>query len=298
MSTIAPPNATTALANWFGSNRTLASTVGGYFDGCTWVGVPFVGGCCELPYIKCRSGMAADVHRHVINLARVVRDSELKPLLVERLDATLFHPDELADAQRRCLALESNSDVGLFGGGNPPSTLDRPDLDWAYDYFICSWMGRGGNAGTDAEFRQGISVRWNANGGDSCTRFRSATDSLNWWHVGLARWNFLVLGCFEFLDLVKDEIGHGIYSDAPWPGPGDKYTHRFTVSQQRQLARRLASFRRARVVVRYGDHPLIRELYPTPHWRWIEQTSKSQAGGDVNEVLIINGPSYTEGSRA
>ena len=38
----------TALAPWFGSNRTLAENVGRALAGCEWVGVPFAGGMCEL----------------------------------------------------------------------------------------------------------------------------------------------------------------------------------------------------------------------------------------------------------
>lgn len=56
---------------------------------------------------------------------------------------------------------------------------------------------------------------------------------------------------------------------------------------QRQLAERLAGFEHSPVVVRYGDHPLIRELYPDDRWRWVEQASKDMHGGEVAEVLIV-----------
>ncbi len=280
---------TTALAGWFGSNRTLAPLVGKHLAGMKWIGVPFCGGCCELAYLKPRSGVAADVHRHILNLARVVREPQLKDALAARLDSTLFHPDELAAAQRRCGIWEQNTEAasGLFSSGKAHD--GTPSVNWAYDYFICCWMGRGGNAGTDSEFTQGMSVRWNANGGDSCTRFRSAADSLDAWTAALKPWNFVTQDCFEFLDNAsKDDDGHGLYCDPPWPGPGDKYTHRFGEAQQRRLADVLGAYARTRVVIRFGDHPLIRELYPSPQWKWIEQTSKGQAGNDVNEVLILN----------
>jgi DNA adenine methylase len=48
------------------------------------------------------------------------------------------------------------------------------------------------------------------------------------------------------------------------------------------------------VVVRFGDHPLIRELYPESHWTWVRQTSRAQSNDDVREVLLLNGRSYME----
>jgi len=64
----------TALAPWFGSNRTLAENVGTALAGCQWVGVPFAGGMCELLQIKARSLLVSDLHRHVLNLAAVAAD--------------------------------------------------------------------------------------------------------------------------------------------------------------------------------------------------------------------------------
>jgi hypothetical protein len=169
-----------------------------------------------------------------------------------------------------------------------------PDVCWAADYFIASWMGRGGQAGTAGEFEGGMSVRWSATGGDSCRRFRSATETLDAWCTALRDWNFVTVDAFEFLETVKDLPSHGLYLDPPWPGPGDGYRHTFGEREQRALAKELAGFENTRVVVRYGEHPLIREIYPASRWNWIRQTSKSQAGGAVEEVLILNGPSFAE----
>lgn len=281
-------NRTTALANWFGANRTLAATVGQHLADLTWVGVPFAGGCCELPHIKCRSGIAADKHRHLINLARVVRDEAMKVELVSRLDGALYHPDELASSQSRLRMLEEVSDrnPGLFSAEK--ISADEPSVGWAYDYFVASWMGRGGKMGTDGEFKQGLSYRWNANGGDSCRRFRSAVESLEWWCQVFRRWNFIVMDWAEFLKLVMDVQGHGVYCDPPWVGAGEAYVHKFTTADHCRLAEALSAFRKTKVVVRYGDDPLIRKLYSAGHWTIIEQTSRNQADGDVAELLIVN----------
>jgi hypothetical protein len=155
-------------------------------------------------------------------------------------------------------------------------------------------MGRGGKAGSKGEFNQGLSVRWEAGGGDSATRFRSAVESLTEWSEALLPWNFQVLDAFEFLDKCKDRPRHGLYVDAPWPDAGDKYTHRFDERQQRKLAGALGAYRETRVVIRYGDHPLIRELYPESEWTWLRQASRKQSNDECEEVLIINGPSYSK----
>lgn len=268
-----------AVAGWFGGNRTLAARVGDELGRLDWCGVPFCGGCPELPSIRCRSGLASDLHRHVINLCRVIRDEHLHARLVERLEPMLLHPDELEDAQRRCRMLEDD----------PPNVAETPSVDWAADYFACCWMSRGGQAGKRSEFTGGSSFRYSATGGDSARRWRSAIASLPSWHRELRRWSFARLDAFDMLGRVVDVAGHGIYCDPPWIGPGDEYSHRFGEAQHRELAAILGSLQSMRVVVRYGDHPLIRRWYPADSWRWVEQRSTNQRGGDVREVLMVNG---------
>lgn len=267
-----------ALAQWYGGNRILAASVGTALGRLRWCGVPFAGGCAEIPHINTTSGVANDLHRHIINLARVVRDSVLVERLVELLDQLLFHPDELRAAQRRC----RERDWGC-------TIPDAPDVEWAADYFAACWMGRGGQAGTDREFDQSLSLRWTSSGGDSAVRFRSAVDSLRTWHDALRRWSFSSIDAFEFIANVRDADGHGLYVDAPWPDAGEDYQHSFTCDQQIKLAQALSRFERTRVVVRYGDHPLIRELYQQPRWTWLRQTSRNQRNGATPEVLLASG---------
>lgn len=266
-----------ALAQWFGGNRMLAESVGKALGKLRWCGVPFAGGCPELPHIRTAAGVANDLHRHVINLARVIRDDALVEQLVRCLDGLLFHPDELADAQRRCREREQLGQI-----------RDVPDVAWAADYFAACWMGRGGQAGKRGEFDQTLSLRWTSTGGDSAVRFRSAIESLRDWHRALRNWSFTCTGAFEFIDKVQDADAHGLYVDAPWPDAGDDYHHAFTPEQQARLAVMLARFRRTRVVVRYGDHPLIRKLYPEPRWTWLEQSGRNQRNGVTEEVLLSN----------
>lgn len=262
----------TALAPWFGSNRTLASHVGAALEGCNFVAIPFAGGMCEVPHIKARTLAINDMHRHVVNLARVAADGVLGPKLYREVRRTPFHPDSLAAAQERC---RKHGDTSW------------PSLPWAIDYFVCCWMGRSAVAGTEGEFSGKPAMRWDAAGGDSAVRYQSAVRSLVWWRQTLRRATFTTLDAFDFLAKCKDKPGHGLYVDAPWPDDGDGYAHKFGESQQRRLAIVLAAYQQTRVVVRFGDHLLIRELYPEPLWTWHLLTGRTMANKAKAEVLIV-----------
>lgn len=253
-----------------------------------WCGVPFMGGACELPHINCRSGVANDLHRHVINLARVVRSESGCKIAAAELSEMLFHEDEFRAAQQRCRSRE----VAPFALGGPSPAEPIDDILWAVDYFVCCWMGPGAKPGKGTEFTSYFASRWSATGGASVTRFRSAVESLLGWTTILKKWEFRVLDAFAFLGECADKEGHGIYCDPPWPEQGAEYKFAFSRAEHEQLARKLSSFEKTRVVVRYGDHPLIRSLYTAPRWRFVESETKNQAGNAVPEVLIVNGPEF------
>ena len=265
----------TSLLPYFGGNRTLGHRVGELLEGCTHVTVPFAGGMGELLHIGARTLVVSDLNRHAIALAGVLALPDLGPKLIRRLRRWVFHPDALRAAQERCRGYERDG---------PPADL----VQWAEDYFACCWMTRSGVAGTGKEFRDGLSVRWDAGGGDSATRFRSAVEALRAWRRIVPRCTFLVADAFEVLAKVKDQAGCGAYCDPPWPDDGDRYTHKFSEAQQRELARVLGGFTATRVVVRFGDHELIRELYPHDKWVWHELTGRTQANGAKAEVLLVN----------
>lgn len=269
----------TALAPWFGSNRMLAHRVGELFGKLEWAGIPFAGGMCEIAHIDARTIHVNDLHRDIINLARVVKDHAVA--LQIHLDKVIVHPDELRDAQERCLRRDRPlRDIELNMA---------PDFQWAADYFICAWMGRSSISGTDGEFKGKVAVRWNSAGGDSAVRFRSAVEALTEWQSIMKWCTFDIIDCFEFLKKCKDEKGHGIYCDPPFPGPGDGYKHKFTESDHRGLATRLAEFNTCRVVCRFYRHPLVEELYPKPKWFWREtEGGRKQTNDEAPEVLLVN----------
>lgn len=281
-----PELKTTALAPWFGSNRMLAPIVGKELRGCKWVGVPFAGGMSELAHIKASTIVVSDLHRHVINLASIIGTPTLRPGVINWLESLPFHPDRLAFAQKFCREKERDWAAGEL--------FEKPDVRWAVEYFVTCWMGRSHKCGVDDEFNGKLSTRWNANGGDSNKRYRSAVESLDAWGEIMRRCNFSVLDCFDFLGRCEEAEGHGIYCDPPFPGPGDRYKHQFSEEQHCRLAHSLASFSVTRVVCRFYDHPLIRKLYPEGRWTWNRLKGRTQANEAAPELLIINGPSYAK----
>jgi DNA adenine methylase len=294
---------TTALAPWFGSNRMLAKHVGQELDGCNWVGVAFAGGMCELAHIGARSLVVNDAHRHMINYARVAADPKLGPKLYRHLRRVPSHPVALVAAQSRCVEREQTHADPYTGGmlfqPDKPAMVTGPDLEWAVDYFVAAWMSRNGTAGTKGEFNAGMSVRWDAGGGDSATRVRSAVASLVAWRRVLRRANFTTLDAFDFIDTkVKDEAGIGLYCDPPFPGPGDAYKHTFGEDGQRRLADAVGRFTRTKVVMRFYDHPLVRALYPEDRWTWVLRTGRKQTNGDAPEALLLNTPTLAKAGAA
>lgn len=268
-----------ALAPWYGSNRLLAHHVGEKLKGLEWVGIPFGGGMCEVPCIDARTIVVGDLHRHIINLANVVADRSYGPQLYRRLNRLAFHPDVLAQAQAKCAEIERM-------GWMPNGPLCFLDLKWAEDYFVCCWMGRSCSPGTGKEFEGGIATRWSATGGDSAVRFRNAARGLRDWQKIMLRCTFVCQDVFEFLDNVIDKLKHGIYLDPPFPGPGDRYKHRFTAEQHFKLAARLVQFKLCKVVCRFYDHPVVRELYPEKDWEWTLLTGRKQSNEAAPEVLL------------
>lgn len=280
------PAQCTRLVPYFGGAASIAQHVGHQLAGARYVVVPFAGGMSELLHLlDANTLIVGDLNRHVINLANVVKYDRLRAALVRDLRRLPFHEDTLRNAQQVCARVEA----GAFTGDA---------YEWARAYFVACWMARNGDAGTGKEFRSGLSRRTDGNGGDSAGRFRTATESLRAWQRIMPRCTFLVRDALKLIPETKDEPENGIYVDAPWPKDGDKYAHNGGDTPEKRCAFQvairdaLAPFERARVVVRYGDCALIRELYADPKWRFLEvagRTARKRKKGDKREVLIVNG---------
>ncbi len=259
----------------------LAKEVGRLLDGCEWVGVPFAGGLCELKYITARTILVSDLHRHVINLAKVVQQEQSRKWLIDQIEREPFHPDALEAAQERIRARD-----------RVMTNWRMPDLQDALDYFICAWMARNGVAGTKSELNAGIATRWDAGGGDSCVRFRNAGESLDEWSKIMAGCTFEVLDVFDMLKSVKDQAEHGLYLDPPFHGKaGDRYLHRFTSANHEALAFRLRGYLNCRIVVRMYDSAFVREHYPVDRWKWHRLEGRDQTNNDKKPelLLVLNG---------
>jgi hypothetical protein len=273
--------AITALAPWFGSNRMLGPEVGRHLECCEWVGIPFAGGMCEVPHIRARTVVVNDLHQAIITLGRITSDEDLGPKLYRRLRRKLLHPTDLQDAQQRCRQIET------FIRETSEQVDDELLLTWAEQYFTAVWMARADAAGTDHELDAGLAIRWNAGGGDSAKRYQNAIRSLNDWRRTLRRATFSTLDVFAFLDKCKDLPKHGVYCDQPFPGPGDKYKHKFDEKKTARLAKRLTQFDNARIVCRFYDHPFVRELYPESLWQWHRLSGRKQTNEEALEVLLV-----------
>lgn len=282
-----------ALVPWAGSARLSAEVIGKSLDGCHFVAVPFAGGLSELPYIKARTLLVNDLHRHVINLATIAADPKLGPMLWRRLRRKPFHPEILAESQACAQSWESGERWLDYSEKDVERKM--PELDAAEAYFITQWMGRSGFAGGDKELKGNLALRWNAGGGDSALRYSNAVKGLRDWRKILERCSFSTLHWREVFKKVKDAPKTAIYCDPPWIGLGDKmYKHGFSMGDHVELSQWCKLYKQTRMVVRYGDCDLARKLYPENEgWKWQCYTNRNMGNNDVAEVLIIKNTEST-----
>lgn len=300
-----------AIAPWFGGKRTMAPLIvaelgrhGQYFE-------PFCGSMAVL-FAKepSQKETVNDLHGDLINLARVLRDEGSAERLYNDLQRTLFSDDLLEQARRE---LERSPLIESIAEETSACLADHR----AYWYFLASWMGRNGTAGT-ARIDYQLAVRWTKGGGSPTVRWRNAVESIPAWHQRLRNVVILSRDAFEIIDRFEDVKETAIYVDPPYhgstrgkikDGSGGKYLHEFSHdspmfgSDHKRLAEALCGYRHARIVVSYYDCPEIRSLYKG--WTFVEHTRQkhlhAQNGRgarpkEAPEILILNGPSYAGGA--
>jgi len=297
------------IAPWFGSKRSLAPRIVEQLGPHDHFHEPFCGSLAVLfAKEKSRQETVNDLHGDLINLTRVVQDDDLAPQLFERLACTLFS-DGLFDTAKEIMQ-------GSFGDPlEPPVMIER-----AYAYFVVSWMGRNGIAGTNVGHLRGasysIAVRWTNGGGSPTVRFRNVVESIPAWHERLRNVVILHRDAFSYLHKLEDVPGTAIYVDPPYAsesrsgfnsgGGKSHYLHEFKQSEGAllgaqddhvRLAEILRRYQQARIIVSYYDCPRVRELYAG--WTFLDcmtnkkLTSANGRGGgtrEAPELLIINGP--------
>lgn len=254
---------------WFGSDSEIAEVLAAKLDGCRHVTIPFCGGMSILPFLKAKAIVANDLHADAINFYRVasgVYGEGYQRQLISRCKATLSHPDEMKTA------------LELIDDQSSKMNVCRAWAFWA----IC-WLGRKGKGGTKNQGGK-PSIRRNANGGSNSSRLVAAAGDLEEWvgHFVRCEWES---DCFRnIIPKVVDEIDCGIYLDGPWDGLGAGYRHNFEENDHREMRDLLERFQRAKILIRYGDTPLIRELYQG--WKIEESESRNQANNVKSELWI------------
>jgi site-specific DNA-adenine methylase len=284
MAGIVKPNlSVTALAPWFGSARQQAAAIARQIGSVEWLGIPFCGGCSEVPWVRARSICCSDVHRHIYNLGWVI--SRNADEMLASVEGVLFHPDTLAEARKFIASID----------GNPLEEMTDVSLRiaWAAAYYVNCWMSRS-HAGAKDEFKQPLGVRYTASGGSSIARWRGAVEGIKEWERILRnRVEFCCVGWEEFLlKKFRDREGHALYLDPPWLIGGEAYAHRMTPENHRRMLSLVCARTtdRTRVVIRHCDHPLYRELLrERDGWEWIKQGSRNAGNNEVDEWLIVRG---------
>lgn len=236
--------------SYFGSDAAVAKRLATEFQTCKHVTIPFCGGMSILPHLRARTVVANDANHLAIHFYKVVSGCygyDEQQSLVERCMQTLSHPGELQLARQ--VLDDWNSHMKHL-----PALL-------AWSYWVLCWVGRKGAGGTSKLRQTQISVRWEGSGGNNASRLASVAGDLLEWAEHFRRCEWTCLDFREVLRKAQDKPGNGIYCDPPWVGAGKLYEHSFRKQDHLDLHELLSRFRHATVIVRYGDHPRIRELY-------------------------------------
>lgn len=327
-----------AFAPWFGGKRTMAEDIIAEAGPHTQWFNPCCGALSiELTKAPSQKETVNDLHGDITNLARVLQDIDAAEKMYGRLQRVVMCDGLLDDAGKYLAS-------GAVG--------DEPDPERAYWYFLASWMGRNGTAGTSRPDYQ-LAVRWTKNGGSPSVRFQNAVGSIPAWHQRLRNIVVTRRDMYPILSRFEDCKGTAIVFDPPYPpetrsnldvdgepkrgGGGGTYLHEIDhsnsleqdgsalfaakestwfgtvsatmkardagkrVDEHRLAAEIFRQYKHARVVVCTYDSPRYRQLYEG--WTFIDKTRQkhlhAQNGRgarpkDAPEVLIVNGPSYTE----
>lgn len=274
----------TAIAPWYGSKRTLAPKIIERLGPHSAYWEPFCGSLSVL-LAKPPAAMETvnDLHRDIFNLIECVKHASLGPSLYRRLRRAINSQEAFKESRARC-----DRSVAIV----------VPDPDRAYDYFLTSWQGMNGVAGTK-RYNLGFARRMTKNGGHAARRFASVVESIPAWRRRLRAVTVLNSDGIDLCGKIEDANGVVIYADPPYLAKGDKYLHDFDWLAHRRLATALRRFTKTRVVVSYYEHPDLEALYPG--WRRVDcAMTKSLVSqgrrGTANdttapEVLLINGAS-------
>lgn len=307
-----------AIVPWFGSKRTMAEKI---VDRLCPGGKPpkaFWDLCCgsmavSLAMPRVSHHTVVDLHDDLLNLARIIQHQVEGPRFYRHCRRVIAHEGLYLEAAATIIESAKAPPCSLFGVTQSDQTQSA--LQRAISYFITSWIGRNGVAGTKRIGYQ-IAKRFTSGGGHGAVRWAGAVQSIPAWRRRMRDWFIIQDDIFEVLPKIDDQPGTSIYVDPPYVGVGDCYAHSFagTVTVDRKqigkheaMALLLNRFEKARVVVSYYDHPALEEWYPADQWD-IEshtgtknlhvQNARGAERADAPEVLIINKPREHDHGRA
>ena len=289
----------TAIAPWFGGKRTMAPLIVEQLGKHRSYYEPFCGSCAVL-FAKSHASIEIvnDLHGDLVNLARTLASDDWRELY-ERVDRMLICQKWIDDLRER-FSTDFDGTVN--------------DVQRAAEYTALSWMTRNGVAGT-ARTNYQLCLRWTPNGGGPGIRWRSAVDSVPYWHDRLKGVVITRMDAFEIIPKIDDAAGTALYVDPPYlrstrgDGGGSVYQYDFddaggglfgAADDHSRLAELLQRFTKARVVVSYYDHPRLTDLYPG--WTKIDcarqknlhvQNRRGQGSCEAPEVLLVNGETYS-----
>lgn len=282
-----------ALAPWFGGKRNMADVIVAELGKHSSYWEPFCGSMAVLlSKAPCKMETVNDLHADLINLARVVRDPQEGSRLYRMLRRTFMHEDIFAESD----VLMRRYEKELLGGMEDVDA--GPQVERAYHYFVVSWMGRNGTAGTPANHKGTYCVRFTSNGGHAAKRWRSVCESIPAWRRRMRSVTILNRDGFELLGRIEDKAGTVTYIDPPYFEKNGSYLHDFEAADHERLASAVKRFTKTRVIVSYYAHSAVDRLYPGWTQRRIEVTKSMSQGNKrgagktrATEVLLINGPS-------
>ena len=247
---------TKSALSYFGSDSEVASQLAGMLNQCKHVTIPFVGGASIIAHLKARAIVANDLNNAAINFYRNMSCPKNRNQLIEMCQRTLSHPAETEEAKA---IIEKAGD----------EQLDQMTLSAAWAFWALGWVGRKGKGGTK-----------HLGGMPSVRRTAEA------WAKEFERCEWESICFRDLLPKVADKPDCGVYCDPPWVGAGRNYLHNFTTGDHHDLAGLLGRFEQTTVVVRYGDDPLVREIYSD--WTIVDAASRDQCNRVKGEIWITN----------
>ncbi len=282
-----------AIAPWFGGKRAMADDIVVELGLHRSYWEPFCGSMAVLLAKPPSSHEHVnDLHRDLVNLARVIQHPTEGPRLYRRLRRTLCCEELFQECldKWRCGITSADDEDGR--------------VELAFNYFVVSWMGRNGVSGTKRQNYQ-FAKRWTSGGGHGATRVTAAVDSIPAWRRRMRRVTVLSMDAFDLIAKIEDQVGTVLYVDPPYirgmmssRSGSSKYEYEFELDDHGRLAELLRRFNQARVVVSYYDHPLLADLYAGWTKREVYrqknlhfQNRRGASASTAPEVLLMNGPS-------